>query len=444
MSESVVEDVKPSKKIIHVTVERGEFDKVFQISLNETRKSLKLPGFRAGRVPKRLIIEKMSDELQKKSMERIVENSFREAALKWNITPVSTPIFSNFKNEKDSPLTFDLTVDVKPEISVKGYKKLKLEKLPEEIGKEEIEHALAHLRANYAKTVEVDRACENGDTVTIDFTGYDENDKKISGASGKYLYIELGSGRMVPGFEENLVGLKAGEKKSFSIKFPENYNKKLAGKTARFDVEIKKVLKKELPDLNDEFAKNVNPKYENMQKLKNDIKEELKKEKEEQNKIAYKEKIFEQLIEKNPFDVPESLLVAESNNMINSYVRNLVYQGADIEGKDEFKYENLRKKFDPIAEKRVKSTLIVMDIAEKENIAIEDKEIAEEIAKEATYYGKDPKTAYKEMEKTGRISEIRMLKLEEKVSDFILKNAEITDIDNMNKVEENSKNKEKD
>lgn len=427
MSESVIEDAQPSKKIIHVKVSQDEFNKIFENNLIIARKSLKLPGFRSGKVPKRLVLEKMKDDLQKESVEKTVEKSFKEAMAKWNIYPVSQPILSNFKNEKDLPFTFDLTVDVKPEVSIKEYKGLKLKKITNNIDDEEIDHAIEHLRETYAKTAQTDRPSKKGDLLTINFAGYNEAGKKIEGASGKSFLIEIGSKKMIPGFEENLIDLKVGDKKSFSIKFPVNYNKNLAGKTVRFDVEIKKIAEKKPPELNAEFAKTVDPKYKNMQELKEEIKKELVKQKDEKNKTMHKETIFEQLMAKNPFDIPESMLVSESNNMINSYIRNVTYRGVDIEGKEEFKYKSLRKKFDPIAEKRVKSTFIVLDIAEKEKISVSNSEIAEEISKEAAYYGKDPKTVYKDAEKNGRIPDIRILKLEEKVSDFILKNAEIVD-----------------
>jgi len=263
--------------------------------------------------------------------------------------------------------------------------------------------------------------------VVVDYEGIDRNGAKIKGVSGKALNVKIGSGRMIPGFEDELIGLGKSDKKSFDIQFPKNYAKQLAGRNVTFNITVSRVAKEIDPEFNDEFACKIDPKYKNIEDMKKDIFKGLKKRKNKNNNDVYKEQLFQKIIDDNPFDIPESMLVAESNNMINAYIKDLVYKGVNIEENEKYKYENLRKKFDPASEKRVKSTFIVLHIADKENIKVSDDEVKELITSEAYYSGQDPEKAYNNAKENGSLKTIRVLKLEEKVADFLLSNMEYID-----------------
>jgi len=336
-------------------------------------------------------------------------------------SPVAPPTVSNFKNEKETDFQFDINVDIKPEITITTYKGLKLNRLPNAVSDDEVNAAVDNLKHQNKKLIDIDEKAAKGNVVFVDYAGTDQNGKKIKGVLGKALSVEIGGGKMIPGFENELIGLKKGDKKKFDIRFPENYTKQLAGKLVTFNVVVTRIAKQVDPELNDEFAGIINPKYKNLSDLKKSIKEDIGKQKEKDNSSVYKEKLFKKVIDDNPFDIPESMLVSESNNMINIHVRDLVYKGVKIEGNESYKYENLRKKFDPIAENRVKSTLIVLYIADKENLKVSDDEIKEFVTLEAYYNGQDPKKAYNDAKANDSLKTISVLKLGRKGCRFATK-----------------------
>ncbi len=427
MGETVIEDAKPSKKVIHVSIPRDEFNNLYDNEAKLTRKSLNLPGFRTGKVPMHVIEKKFSKDIQKSCIDKIVSDNFQKAMEKDKFSPVAPPTVSNFKNEKETDFQFDINVDIKPEITITTYKGLKLNRLPNAVSDDEVNAAVDNLKHQNKKLIDIDEKAAKGNVVFVDYAGTDQNGKKIKGVLGKALSVEIGGGKMIPGFENELIGLKKGDKKKFDIRFPENYTKQLAGKLVTFNVVVTRIAKQVDPELNDEFAGIINPKYKNLSDLKKSIKEDIGKQKEKDNSSVYKEKLFKKVIDDNPFDIPESMLVSESNNMINIHVRDLVYKGVKIEGNESYKYENLRKKFDPIAENRVKSTLIVLYIADKENLKVSDDEIKEFVTLEAYYNGQDPKKAYNDAKANDSLKTISVLKLEEKVADLLLNNMEYID-----------------
>ncbi len=422
MSETVIEDAKPSKKIIHVTIPRDEFDILYEDERKLTRKSLNLPGFRIGKVPMQMIEKKFGKDIQKSCIDKIVSENFQKAVEKGKFSPVAPPTISNLKNEENSALKFDISADVKPDFAIKAYKGLKLNRLFDEVNDNEVNDAIDDLKQQNKKLVDIEGVAEKDNVVVVDYEGIDRNGAKIKGVSGKALNVKIGSGRMIPGFEDELIGLRKNDKKSFDIQFPKNYAKQLAGKNVTFNITVSRVAKEIDPEFNDEFAGKINPKYKNVEDMKKDIFEELKKRKNKNNNSVYKEQLFQKMIDDNPFDIPESMLVAESNNMINAYIKDLVYRGVNIEENEKYKYENLRKKFDPASEIRVKSTFIVLHIADKENIKVSDDEVKELITSEAYYSGQDPEKAYNNAKENGSFKTIRVLKLEEKVADFLLSN----------------------
>jgi len=241
MSERVIEDAKPSKKIIHVTIPRDEFDILYKDERRLARKSLNLPGFRIGKVPMQMIEKKFGKDIQKSCIDKIVSENFQKAVEKGNFSPVAPPTISNLKNEEGSALKFDISADIKPDFTIKTYKGLKLNRLSDEINDNEVDGAIDDLKQQNKKLVDIDEEAKKDNVVVVDYEGIDRNGTKIKGVSGKELNVKIGSGRMIPGFENELIGLRKNDKKSFDIQFPKNYAKQLAGRNVTFNITVLRV-----------------------------------------------------------------------------------------------------------------------------------------------------------------------------------------------------------
>lgn len=362
----------PSKKM------GGFLDKAITV----LSKDLKLKGFRPGKVPKD-VAEKHIDSkaILEKGAEIAVQETYPQAILENHIEAIGLPKVEILKIARKNPLIFKAQVAVLPKVKLGDYKNIKAKKREIGVGEDEVASALDWLRKSRAKYITVSRPCQKGDRVEVDFESFLVGVPLEDGSSKNHPLI-LGEGKFVPGFEDNVEGMKQDEEKNFSITFPQDYYKKdLAGQKIDFKVKMELVQKVELPELNDEFSKNLGE-FPNLESLKKSIKDGLWREKEQKETQRFREEILEKIVEKSAMELPDVLIESELDKMVKELEVSLKNMGLELEvylEKIKKTVEDLKKDWRDMAQKRLKAALALREIAAKEDMSISDEEIKERI-----------------------------------------------------------------
>jgi trigger factor len=383
--QSVKQNLSPTKVELTVTADQTFMDRVKDHALGDLAKNVNMAGFRKGHAPKALV-EKNVDQatLQTQFLDRAINDLYVEAVNAEKLRPVAQPEISVTKFVPFTTLEFKATVEVVGKITLPDYKKIKMTKVVEATTDKDVEVVLDDLRRRDAKKNEVKRAAKDGNEVVIDFKGVDANTKAaIEGADGRDYPLTLGSNSFIPGFEPEIVGLKAGEEKTFDVTFPKDYGaKELQGKKVTFTVTVKTVREQELPKLDDTFAGKVGP-FRTVAELKADIKKQLQGEKEKQAQRTFENNLLAEIAEKAKADMPNVLVDEEIDRMEEEERRNLVYRGQtwqehlEAEGKTAEQHkEDLRES----AEARVKTGLVLGEVAQAEDITVTETELNDRIA----------------------------------------------------------------
>ena len=337
------------------------------------------------RVGKAAILEEATDVVLKKSYAAILLDN--------NIQPVGQPQVQIDELTEDV-LKVTVTAPVAPEVTLGQYKGLEVKKGTVKVTKKEIEAELANYQNQFAELViKEEGTVENGDTAVIDFEGFKDG-VAFEGGKAENHSLEIGSGSFIPGFEEQVVGMKVGEEKEIHVTFPEEYQSaELAGQEAVFKVKVHEIKTKVLPDIDDELAKDVNiDGIETLADLETYTKEQIKNKKQTEVESKFSDDIFNAVIENTPLEVPEAMIETETQTMLREVEQNLSQQGLNMElfqqltGKT---MEDMKAEMSEQAEKRVKFNLILAEIAKAENIEISDEEVDDEIKEIATYYGRE-------------------------------------------------------
>ncbi len=390
-----VEKQENSKVVLEFTMSKEDFEKALDKAFIKNAKYFKVPGFRNGKVP-RAIVEKTYGEsvLYETVIEDTVDTEYANAIEANNLDVVTKPELDVKQIGKGKDFIYTVTFYVKPEANVKSYKGLEVEKTDTKVTKKDVDHELEHIRDKNARIVSVDdRDLKKDDISTIDFEGFVDG-VAFDGGKAENFELTIGSGQFIPGFEDQLIGMKIGEEREIQVKFPDDYHaENLAGKDATFKVKLISIKEKLLPNLDDEFAKDVSE-FETLEEYKKDLEEKLKEEKVAQANSAKEQKALEKLVENTEVNIPEGMIDNEVEKMVDEFKANLSYQGLTIEKYceyvgstlDEFK-ANLR----PNAKKDVTLKLALEYVAKAENINVEEKEIDEKIQELVKQYGSDEK-----------------------------------------------------
>ena len=397
-----IEKQENSKVVLEFTMSKEEFNKNLDKAFVKHAKYFKVPGFRNGKVP-RAVVEKTYGEgiLYDAVVEDTVDEAYRAAVEENKLEVVSRPELDIKQIGKDKDLIYTVTVYVKPEATVKKYKGLKIEKFDATVTEHDVEHELFHIREKNARTISVeDRALQENDISTIDFEGFVDG-VAFEGGKGENFELTIGSGQFIPGFEEQLVGMAIGEEREINVKFPEEYHaENLAGKDAMFKVKLISIKAKDLPELDDEFAKDVSE-FETLEEYKKDIKAKLEKQKESQAKADKENKAIEQLVENTEVNIPDAMIENQVEEMLEQFNANLSYQGLDIATYCKYMgttVDGFKETLKPQAEKDVKLKLALEYIAKTENVTVDEKAIDEKIEELATQYGNENADSLKKNE----------------------------------------------
>lgn len=363
-----VESLSTVKKKINFEIPASrvasEIDKVY----GEIGKRAAIKGFRKGKVPKALIEKHYSDMMEQDVVKNLVNETYFKALAEEKINPVSYPVIENDDLKKGEPFKYSAVVEVFPEVAVKEYAGLEVFREMYHFDEQIINRRLEEMRESLAQLepAEGERPATVGDFVTFDFEGFIDG-VPFEGGKGEDFQLELGSGRFIPGFEEQIGGMKVGEEREIKVTFPENYGQpELAGKEATFAIAVKEIKVKELPSLDDDFVKELGE-YETLDQLRAHLREDYEKQEKERIEAEFKERIVKALIEKNNLEVPEALIDQQLDLMLDNAKKRLAYQKLNLEmmGLDDERY---KIQFRSAAESQVKGSLLLEALARQEDI----------------------------------------------------------------------------
>jgi len=415
------------KKVFQVTISNGDFENKIDAKINTLSKTTKLPGFRAGKAPKAMLMQKFRPAVLGEVLDDMIRNASEEVLKSKNITPALMPDIKLSKFEDGKDIEFEMSVEAMPEIKFGDLSAIKLEKPVAEVPAEEIEKALkfmAQSRRNVVK-VEEDREAKKGDTVVIDFVGSVDG-VEFQGGKGENYPLELGSGSFIPGFEDQLIGKKAGDKVDVNVTFPENYHAKdLAGKASVFAVEIKELREAQDIEINDEFAKTMGE--DSLDKLKEVIKTRIQSDYDVASRMKLKRQLLDCLDKEYSFDVPQGLVGAEYKAIVDQYNNAKKYNQLDEEEKAKPE-EELLAEYKEIAVRRVKLGLLLSEIGKSAKINITPDDINKAIMNEAKKYPGQEKAVFDFYLKNKQAVEaLKAPVFEEKIVDYIFDKSTISE-----------------
>ena len=382
---------KGNETTIVVEIDKELMEQGVNAAYMKQRKNIQLPGFRKGKAPRKMI-EKMygAHVFYEDGLEEIFPKVYEEAVVNQGIKAIGRPNLTDLQISEDDIVTITISPEVYPEVTLGEYKGIEAPKADTAFSDEQVQAELDQMAQNVASTETVERAAEMGDTANIDFEGFD-NGVPFDGGKGDNFDLKLGSGQFVPGFEEQIVGMNAGEEKDIDITFPENYHAELAGKAVVFHVKLNKVTTTILPAQDDEFAKDVSE-FDTLDELKADIRAKAEENAKKQSESAFEQACVERAAENTTVEMPKALIEAELDNQMERFAYQLQMSGYSVEqyakmmGGD---MATMRNAFRPAAEKQAKINLTLNAIVAAEGLTVSEEEISAEIENLAKQYELD-------------------------------------------------------
>ena len=423
-----IEDISAVRKKLSFDIPWADVKSELDAVYRKVGKKAKIKGFRPGKIPREILERHYREDAEGETISNLVNRYYWETLQEKDIPAVTQPEIEQqgIKAEKD--FTFSATVEVEPAVEPKDYLGLELEKEEPVVTDEDLEVRMLEIRQMFAtmEEVEEDRGIGMGDFVTLDFTGNVAGEQLKELKSENYM-LEIGSKTFVPGFEEQLVGLRQGEVKTVAVKFPDNYNAAhLAGKDVEFTVRIKGIRVKKVPDIDEHFIKNFEH-YESLETLKADVQKTLEEEKKRKIELEFEKRISDKLLEKNVFDVPDSFVERQIYYMMSDMQRRMVSGGMDPKKAAEFSMK-LHDHFREEASKIVKTVLLLKGIAGKEALTAGEDEVEKQIREIAVQRAQDYETLRQSLEKDDLIDNIRSEILNRKTYAFLEAKAKVTTV----------------
>ena len=409
---------------LEITIEAEKFENAIKKVYFQSAKYFNIPGFRKGKAPQNIVERYYGKEIfYEDAFNDLVPEEYEKALNENKIDAVSRPQIDIITMEKGQDLVFTATVQTKPEVELGKYKGIEIEKIEYNVKDEDIENELKDMQEKNARLVTVDdRAAENGDTAKIDFEGFVDG-TAFDGGKGENYDLVLGSHSFIEGFEDQVVGMKIDEEKEINVTFPKEYfSKELAGKDATFKVKLHEIKKKELPELDDEFAKDVSE-FDTLKELKDSIKEKLEKQNKDREKYEKQNAVVKAIVDTMKVDIPSGMIEMETENMMKDMENRMSYQGLKMEqylkmmNKTEAEF---KKEYEPQAIEAIKSRLAIEEVIKAEKIEATEEEIKAKIEEMAKSYGKEAK----ELEENENIKNYIKQGIEsEKAMDFLVENS---------------------
>ncbi len=419
-------DVEGNNLKLTIEVEKEKVDEVLNKAYKKVVKEVSVPGFRKGKVPRTVLEAKYGKEvLYKDALDILIPEAYSSAISDIDEEPISRPEIEDYYFEKGEKATITAAVEIMPEVELGAYTDLGVEKEEVNVEEKEInEHLERYQQQNSRLELSDKETIEEGDIAVVDYEGTKDGEAFAGGSAEEY-NLEIGSGQFIPGFEEKLIGEKVGSEINFDIDFPEDYQAEdLAGETVNFKVKINEIKEKVVPELNDDFAKDVSD-FETIDELKNDLEDKIKEQKTNQINNEYENKILDEIAKTTEIEIPETLIENELENMFRNFSFSLSRQGMKVEDyfeysgqdKETWKDENYEK-----ALKNVRDNLILKEIAQKEEIEVSDDDIEDKIAEMAENSEMYTEEIKKHLTKQGQIENLKANLKIEKTLDFLKDN----------------------
>lgn len=426
MSVKVEKTDKTNEVKLEFTVEAAKFEEAIQTVYKKSARYFKIPGFRNGKAPFKMVEKMYGIQIfYEDAFNEVAPEVYEEGLKEANIEAVSKPVIDITQIEAGKDLIFTAVVQTKPEVTLGKYKGIEIKKHEYTVTDEDVEHELGHMAEKNARLVSVeDRPVENGDITVIDFEGFVDG-KAFEGGKAENHELTIGSNTFIPGFEEQIVGMKIDEERDINVKFPEEYfSKDLAGKDAVFKIKLHEIKKKEMPEINDELAKDISE-FDTIDELKASIREKQEKDNEAKAKYETEEDAIKTVCENAKVEIPSGMIETEIDNMEKDIETRLSYQGMKLDdylqmiGKTK---ESFRDEYKEQAERQVKSRLVLEAIAEDAKVEVPVDDISAKISEMANAYGQKAE----ELEKNENlVNYVKESLKTEKTIEFIVANAKI-------------------
>lgn len=375
-----------------------EFEAAVVKAYQDSKDKFNIDGFRKGKAP-RSIIEKHFGEgvFFEDAINNLFQTAYPEALNELDLEVIDSPQADFSEIGKGKPLTVTIDVAVYPVVEVKDYKGIEVEQVDPEVTEEDVDRDIEAMRKRNSRMVVADRPVENGDTVILDYAGF-VSDEQFQGGTAENQELKIGSGMFIPGFEEQLIGVKAGESKDVVVTFPEEYQaKELAGKEATFKCKVHEVKFEELPELDDEFAKDVSE-FDTLAELRDDARARILESVKLQCENEAKDKVIAQVYENNKIEAPATMVADEMDRMIQELEQQMRYQGLNIQQYLQFTgstLDDFRNEIKPEAEKRVATRIVLRSIGDVENVEVTDEDLDKELQRMSEAYNTDPENIKK-------------------------------------------------
>lgn len=425
-----LEKIENGEAYFEIEVSPEKFEQGMQEAYRKVVKQVSIPGFRKGKVPRELLERYYGKEvLFQEALEFIVPDTYELAIDELNIDPLAQPEFDFPEIEDGAPFQFNVRVAVKPDVVLGDFDELEVS-IPEfTVDDEEVDKRLADMQARYAQVVEkTDEPAALGDTVTIDFVGF-VDEVPFDGGKGEDYSLQLGSNTFIPGFEDQLVGLKTGESKDVLVTFPESYHAPdLADQEALFKVDIKKIESKKLRDLDDEFAQEVSQ-FETIDELRADIRKSLEEVSEHQRKEFLRNQVIEKAMERCEIPVADAVVKLQVQRMLDEFEQRMAFQGLNLQQYYQLtnsSEEAFSQKIWPEAEKMVKSNFMLEKLATEKGFELSDEEINKHIEELAEQMGTDIEKARENLEDS--MDNITMGLKMDKAVNYLIENTKVSTI----------------
>lgn len=414
-----VESTSALERRMSITVPAERIETQVNKRLQQTAQKAKIPGFRPGKVPMSVIRQRFEADARQEAVGDVIQSSFYEAVAEQKLAPAGQPSVEPKVLEKGKDLEFVATFEVFPEIKVSGLEGIAIERQQAEVADSDVDNMLDILRKQNTRFEAVDRAAKKDDQLNIDFVGKIDGEA-FAGGSATGTQLVLGSGRMIPGFEDALIGAKAGEERVINPTFPEDYqNLDLAGKTAEFTVKVNSVSAPQLPELNDEFFALFGIKEGGLEGFRTEVRKNMERELRQAIKSKIKNQVMEGLLAANPVEVPKALIASEVNNLRVQAVQQF---GGNIKP-DQLPAEL----FEEQAKRRVSLGLIVAEVVKQFELKPDDARVRELIQEMASAYQEPEQVVAWYYKNDQQLNEVRSVVLEEQVVDTVLQKANVTD-----------------
>lgn len=425
-----VESLNSIKKKLHFEIPADKVSAEVDKAYAEIRKHAAIKGFRKGKVPMGLIEKHYGDKMVDDVQKNLVQDTYFKGVQQEGLNPVAYPVIESEVLKKGEPFKYSATVEIWPEVELKEYQGLEVVKEKLEIDPTVVDARLKEMQERMSQLgpAPEGHAAAMGDFVTFDFKGSIEGNY-FEGGSAEDFQLELGSGRFIPGFEEQMVGLTVGTATTLKVTFPENYGSaELAGKEADFEINVKEIKVKELPELNDDFAKEFGEEFETLDLLKAKLAEINEAQEESRIQNDLRERVLKALVEKNDLEVPEVLVDRQVSMLLENTKQRLAQQRMTIEmmGMTESSY---KERFREVGREQVKGSIILEAVADKENIEVTEEEVTAQMAMIAAQSGQDAEKVAQFYKHNERAKESLMAQMrEDKAVQYVVSQAKVTEV----------------